>query len=73
VRGFAANENRRGEGRLYIPRRQDKQELPLTGMADQAGRDEVSGLRNENDQLKQLVAELSLKNRILKNSLSGLE
>jgi len=39
----------------------------------EAGRDEVSGLRNENDQLKQLVAELSLKNRVLKKSLSGLE
>lgn len=39
----------------------------------EAGRDEVSGLRNENEQLKQLVAELSLKNRVLKKSLSGLE
>jgi len=33
----------------------------------------VSGLRTENEQLKQLVAELSLDNRILKKSLSGLE
>jgi len=33
----------------------------------------VSGLRTENDQLKQLVAELSLDNRILKKSSSGLE
>ena len=32
----------------------------------EAGRDEVSGLRDENEQLKQLVAELSLKNRVLK-------
>jgi transposase len=39
----------------------------------EANRDEVSDLRNENEQLKQLVAELSLKNRILKKSLSGLE
>jgi cell division protein FtsL len=28
--------------------------------------DEVSELRKENEQLKQLVAELSLKNRVLK-------
>lgn len=35
--------------------------------------DDVSELRQENDQLKQLVAELSLSNRILKKSLSGLE
>jgi len=34
---------------------------------------EVGGLRKENDQLKALVAELSLKNRVLKKSLSGLE
>jgi transposase len=34
---------------------------------------EVNGLRQENDQLKQLVAELSLKNRVLKKSLSGME
>ena len=34
---------------------------------------EVNDLRNENDQLKQLVAELSLKNRLLKKSLTGLE
>jgi len=39
----------------------------------EADRDEVSDLRSENEQLKQLVAELSLKNRILKKSLSGLE
>ena len=35
--------------------------------------DEVSELRKENEQLKQLVAELSLKNRVLKKSLNGLE
>jgi len=34
---------------------------------------EVNGLRQENEQLKQLVAELSLKNRVLKKSLSGME
>jgi|TARA_Y100000031_G_C8113647_1_gene334739 transposase len=39
----------------------------------EANSDEVSELRQENDQLKQLVAELSLKNRVLKKSLHGLE
>ena len=34
---------------------------------------EVGDLRKENGQLKELVAELSLKNRILKKSLHGLE
>jgi transposase len=34
---------------------------------------EVNNLRDENEQLKQLVAELSLKNRVLKKSLNGLE
>jgi transposase len=34
---------------------------------------EVMGLRQENEQLKQLVAELSLKNRVLKKSMSGEE
>ena len=34
---------------------------------------EVTGLKQENDQLKQLVAELSLKNRVLKKSLRGME
>jgi transposase len=34
---------------------------------------EVTDLRKENDQLKQLVAELSLQARVLKKSLSGLE
>lgn len=39
----------------------------------EANSDEVSELRQENEQLKGLVAELSLKNRVLKKSLSGLE
>ena len=34
---------------------------------------EVKELREESDELKQLVAELSLKNRVLKKSLKGLE
>lgn len=37
----------------------------------EANSSEVGGLRQENDQLKQLVAELSLKNRVLKKSLTG--
>jgi transposase len=41
--------------------------------AREATSNDVSDLRTENDQLKQLVAELSLNNRILKKSLSGLE
>ena len=39
----------------------------------QATSDEVVGLRRENEQLKQLVAELALKNRVLKKSALGLE
>jgi transposase len=39
----------------------------------EATTDEVSGIRNENEQLKQLVADLSLQNIVLKKSLSGLE
>ena len=39
----------------------------------EANSDEVTELRRENDQKKQLVAELSLKNRVLKKSLNGLE
>ena len=50
----------------------DKQRLKGDTMRE-ANRDEVSELRKENEQLKQLVAELSLKNRVLKKSLSGLE
>jgi transposase len=39
----------------------------------QATSGDVKSLRQENDQLKQLVAELALKNRVLKKSLTGLE
>jgi len=39
----------------------------------EANSSEVSGLRQENDQLKGLVAELALKNRVLKKSLSGTD
>ena len=39
----------------------------------QASSGEVDELRSENDQLKQLVAELVLKNRVLKKSLIGTE
>jgi transposase len=45
----------------------------LGDTAREANSDEVAELKNENEQLKQLVAELSLKNRVLKKSLSGLE
>jgi transposase len=38
----------------------------------QASSQEVSGLRRENEQLKQLVAELALKNRVLKKSVLGM-
>lgn len=39
----------------------------------EAGSEEVSELRSENAELKQLVAEVSLKNRMLKKTLKGLE
>jgi len=39
----------------------------------EANSSEVSGIRNENEQLKALVAELALKNRVLKKSLSGTD
>ncbi len=41
--------------------------------AREATSSEVGNLRCENDQLKQLVAELSLKLRLAKKSLTGLE
>jgi len=37
----------------------------------QATSDEVEGLRQENEQLKQVVAELLLKNRVLKKSVGS--
>jgi len=39
----------------------------------EATSNEVVDLKKENEQLKALVAELSLKNRVLKKSLNGLE
>jgi transposase len=39
----------------------------------EANSDEVSELRKENEELKHLVAEVSLKNRVLKKSLNGVE
>lgn len=37
----------------------------------EASSPQVSGLRKENEQLKQLVADLSLRNRVLKRGLEG--
>jgi transposase len=39
----------------------------------EASSNEVKELRDENDELKMLVAELSLRTRVLKKSLKGLE
>ena len=39
----------------------------------EASSQEVSGLKKENEQLKQLVAEIALKNRVLKKSLNGTD
>ncbi len=39
----------------------------------EANTTEVSGLRKENADLKEIVAELTLDNRVLKKSLRGLE
>ena len=39
----------------------------------EASSEDVSDQRSENEQLKQVVAELVLKNRVLKKSLTGLE
>ena len=41
--------------------------------AREASSSEVRDLRQENTQLKQLVAEVALKNRVLKKSLTGLD
>jgi len=46
----------------------------LTGNTKrQAGSKEVKNLRTENGHLKQLVADLALRNRMLKKSLSGVD
>jgi len=46
----------------------------LTGdTVREAGSEEVGELRSENEALKQLVAEIVLKNRKLKKTLKGLE
>ena len=46
----------------------------LTGdAAREASSSEVSDLRQENTQLKQVVAEVAHKNRVLKKSLTGLD
>jgi len=42
-------------------------------MVREATSDEVGNLRKENNQLKQVVADLFLKNRILKKSVTGLD
>jgi transposase len=39
----------------------------------EASSEDVQALRQENEQLKQLVAELALKNRVLKKSVVGTE
>ena len=39
----------------------------------EANTNEVTEMRQENGQLKELVAELLLKNRVLKKSLNGTE
>ncbi len=49
-----------------------KQRLAVNTIRE-ADSGEVKELKSENEQLKQLVAELSLKNRVLKKSLIGLE
>ena len=46
----------------------------LTGNTKrQAGSKEVKNLRTENGHLKQLVADLALRNRMLKKSLNGVD
>lgn len=39
----------------------------------EASSEDVKAIRQENEQLKQLVAELALRNRVLKKSVTGLE
>ena len=50
-----------------------RQERLLGVTRREATSPEVADLHRENEQLKQLVAELSLKNRVLKKSLRGME
>ncbi len=46
----------------------------LTGdTVREAGSEEVTELRKENEELKQVAAELLLRNRVLKKTLKGLE
>lgn len=42
-------------------------------MAREANSHEVVDLKKENEHLKQLVAEIALKNRVFKKSLSGMD
>jgi len=49
-----------------------KQRL-LGGTKREASSSEVKDLRVENDHLKHLVADLSLKNKVLKKSIYGSE
>ena len=41
--------------------------------AREASSHEVVDLKNENEHLKQLVADITLKNRVLKESLNGTD
>ena len=41
--------------------------------AREANSHEVTDLKKENEHLKQLVAEIALKNRVLKKSLNGTD
>ena len=41
--------------------------------AREANTQEVSDIKKENEHLKQLVAEIALKNRVLKKSLNGTD
>ena len=50
----------------------DKQRL-AGDIKRQATSNEVSGLKQENDQLKRLLADIMLKNDVLKKSVLGLE
>ena len=45
----------------------------IQGLSKSVLQSEVSGLKQENQQLKELVADLSLKNVVLKKSLVGAD